>query len=298
MITVLTPSYNRAYILNKAFESLCAQTVFDFEWIIVDDGSTDDTEKLVLSWKEKDLPFELSYYKQNNGGKHRALNYGIKLAKYDYVLILDSDDYLTQNAVEKIHEWLKTIEGKTEFAGVAGLRGWIGKPGCIGECDRGEKFIDAKNTERRKYRLSGDKAEAYKTELLRRYPFPEFEGEKFLSEHVVWDTIANAGYKLRWFNEVIYKCEYLQDGLTKNSSFKLYLDSFQGFTLSTKIRWQVESFPWNYFSIGLYAHVAKLKGIKTKQVKKTLGVNGFQLFIGDIIFRANELKKKIKNKKR
>ena len=293
-MTILTPTYNRGYILRNAFDSLRKQTCFDFEWIIVDDGSTDDTEKLVLSWVKQELPFSIRYFKQENGGKHRAVNKGVQEATHEYILILDSDDYLTENAVEKVHNWIKTIDGKSDFAGVAGLRGWINKSGAIGGSGNGQEYIDAKNTERRKYNLFGDKAEIYKTEIMKKYPFPEFEGEKFLSEHVVWDSIAKDGYKIRWFNEVIYKCEYLADGLTKSDPYKQKLNNFQGFILSTKIRREVESFPWNVYAIGLFAHIAKMKGLNKKQIKETLGANGLQLFLGNSIFKANELRKKIK----
>lgn len=293
-MTILTPTYNRGYILDKAFNSLCRQNDTDFEWIIIDDGSTDNTESLVKAWMNEQLPFILRYFKQENGGKHRALNKGIQEARYDYILILDSDDYLTDDAVFKIHSWIKTIEGRDDFAGVSGLRGWINRDGHIGGNGDGREYIDAKNNERRKYNLMGDKAEVYKTDILRKYPFPEFEGEKFLSEHVVWDTIAKDGYKLRWFNDVIYKCEYLDDGLTKTTSYKLQINSFDGFTLSTKIRIEMEPFLWKYFSIGVFAHVSKLKGIDKKNVERMISVNAIQLAMGKCIFGINEIRKKIK----
>lgn len=295
-MTILTPTYNRAYILPKAFESLCAQTDSAFEWIIVDDGSIDNTETLVKTWLNQKLPFTIRYFKCQNGGKHRAVNKGVQEASHDYIMILDSDDHLTNDAVGKVHGWIKTIEGNNDFAGVSGLRGWINKPGCIGGSGDGRPYIDAKNTERRKYHLTGDKAEVYKTEILKKYPFPEFEGEKFLSEHVVWDTIAKDGYKIRWFNEVIYLGEYLEDGLTKSTEYKLQVNSFNGFTLSTNIRKENEIFPWNYFSVGVYNHVAKLKGLNRKDVKNALTVNELELFIGKCIFSANEIRKQLRKK--
>ena len=296
-MTILTPTYNRAYILSKAFESLCRQTKFDFEWIIIDDGSNDDTEALVKEWLNAEVSFPIRYFKQENGGKHRAINKGIKEAKYDYVLILDSDDYLTDDAEEKVHDWIKTIEGQDGVAGVAGLRGWINKTGHIGGNGNGREYIDAKNTERRKYKLMGDKAEVYKTDLLRKYPFPEFEGEKFLSEHVVWDAIARDGYKIRWFNEIIYKCEFLEDGLTKTNSYKRQLNNFQGFTLSSKMRIELELFPWNYFALGLYYYVSKLKGYTKTEIKELINVDNKHLFLGEMISIVYDLRKKLKGRK-
>ena len=87
-MTILTPTYNRAYILPNAFESLCKQTDNDFEWIVVDDGSTDDTETVVRTWLTQELPFTLRYFKQENGGKHRAVNNGVQEANYDYIMSL------------------------------------------------------------------------------------------------------------------------------------------------------------------------------------------------------------------
>lgn len=95
------------------------------------------------------------------------------------------------------------------------------------------KFIDAKNTERKKYRLGGDKAEVYKVQILRKYPFPTFHNEKFLSEDAVWNKIAIDGYKIRWYPKVIYLCDYLGNGLTKDEN--KYINSFDGFTYVTKI---------------------------------------------------------------
>ena len=176
---------------------------------------------------------------------------------------------------------------------MSGLKGWINKSGAVGGNGNGQEYIDAKNTERRKYNLLGDKAEIYKTEIMKKYPFPEFEGEKFLSEHVVWDSIAKDGYKIRWFNEVIYKCEYLEDGLTKSDPYKQQLNNFKGFALSMKIKKEVESFPRNFNAVGLFSHIAKIKKLKSKQIKEILQINGLQLFLGNCIFKANQIRRKI-----
>ncbi|MCS2864766.1 glycosyltransferase family 2 protein [Bacteroides thetaiotaomicron] len=101
MVTVFTPTYNRAYILNDLYQSLCRQTCRKFEWLIVDDGSTDNTEGLVASWLDEGK-MSLRYIKQPNGGKHRAINKGIQEANGDLFFIVDSDDYLAKNAIERI----------------------------------------------------------------------------------------------------------------------------------------------------------------------------------------------------
>ena len=131
MITVLTPAYNRAYILNNLYKSLCLQNDMDFEWVIVDDGSSDNTESIVKDWIRENTLFTIRYFKQENGGKHRALNKGISLSLGDYIFIVDSDDYLTSDAISFINAHISEIDDD-KYAGIAGLRGWIGKDGTIG----------------------------------------------------------------------------------------------------------------------------------------------------------------------
>ena len=296
MISILTPTYNRAYILEKAYQSLCEQTSFEFEWIIIDDGSTDNTEELVSTWKKDCALFPIIYYKQQNGGKHRALNKGVSFVNSKYVLILDSDDSLGDNAVKLIHEWVSSIEGVSAFAGVAGLKAWNNKEGVVGGLIK-KDYIDATNLERRKYGLLGDKAEVYKTEILKKYPFPEFEGENFLRESASWDRIAYDGYKIRWFNTVIYRCDYLNDGLTKNAGEKLYAKNFNGFTYCTKLHILVQPGLYKYLKIGYYVKVAKLKQIKNKEICKLLEIKPLQVFLGSIVYKSNRIIKKMLGKK-
>ena len=123
MITVLTPTYNRAATLPRLYESLKGQESYDFEWIVVDDGSIDHTRELVSSWIHDKAGFPIKYLRKENGGKHRALNYAMPYVKTAYTFIVDSDDYITSDAIKKISGWIKTIEGKDEFGGVSGTRG-------------------------------------------------------------------------------------------------------------------------------------------------------------------------------
>ena len=230
MITVFTPTYNRANLLPDLYESLKRQTCKDFEWVIVDDGSTDDTEKLVNSWLPQ-ADFSVLYIKKENGGKQRAVNLGLQQAKGEWFFIVDSDDILTDNAIETALRWANTIEDKDYFGGVAGLKGY--KDGkAIGSSFEGE-YLDATTLERPKYNITGDKAEIFATEVLKKFPFPEFEGEKFVPEALVYNRIAQAGYKLRWFNEVIYLVEYQPDGYSANTD-RLLISNWKGYSLYVK----------------------------------------------------------------
>ena len=213
-ITVFTPTYNRGYIIENLYKSLKRQTYKDFEWIVVDDGSTDNTEDLFKIFLQNDSEFSITYVKTENGGKHRAINKGLKIAKGELFFIVDSDDYLTDDALEKIdlvESTLSEVNGK--FGGICGAKGFSANQ-IVGSTYNGDGFLDITMLERPRYKINGDKAEVFYTDVLRKYPFPEFEGEKFLTECVVWDKIANDGYKLRFFNDIIYICDYLPDGLT------------------------------------------------------------------------------------
>lgn len=221
MITVFTPTYNRGYILEKLYDSLKRQSCKDFEWIVVDDGSTDNTPFLFEQWKSEDSGFPIIYIKEKNGGKHRAINKGVQIAVGEAFFIVDSDDYLSDDAIAFVKYGFDQIANDEEFAGISGLRYSYRDNSTMGGNPNFREYVDATNLEREKYHLLGDKAEVYKTDLLRRYPFPEYEGENFITEGVIWNSIALDGYKIRWFNKKIYYCDYLQDGLTKNL-FEVY----------------------------------------------------------------------------
>ena len=229
-ITVFTPTYNRAYTLERLYKSLMNQPCYDFEWLIVDDGSTDDTSTLTESFKQNKL-FDVRYYRQENSGKHVAINKGVSLAQGDLFFIVDSDDYLTINSIETIITWENSISDKSSFAGIAGNKGFTNES-IIGRTFSG-KYVDATSLERDKYHIEGDKAEVFYTNILKQFPFPVFDGERFITENVVWYRIAAEGYRLRWFNEIIYIAEYLEDGLSAKQ-IQLYADNPKGFALSIK----------------------------------------------------------------
>lgn len=216
MVSVFTATYNRALLLQRLYESLKRQTSKDFEWIVIDDGSADDTRELLDKWQEEKA-IKISTKSTCNGGKHRAINLGINMAKAEAFFIVDSDDYLSDDAIEFINKVFVDISSNNKFAGISGLRSYISNNSIIGGTPTFENYIDCSNIERGKYGLNGDKAEVYKTSILKKHPFPEFENENFLSEGIIWDEIAIEGYVLRWYNKVLIKGEYLDDGLTSNS---------------------------------------------------------------------------------
>ena len=213
VVTVITPTYNRAEKLNILYKSLCNQSNKEFCWLIVDDGSTDDTGKLAEKWIEEAL-IDIVYLHKENGGKHTALNLGIPMIKSDLTFIVDSDDYLTTDAIETIVEDYGKID-RTDICGIAYLRqsrnGNYLTNKLVPEDGLIENFCEC----RYKRNIRGDMAEVWKTKYLKEFPFPEFEGEKFVSEDVVWIQMSKK-YKMVFYNKAIYISDYLEDGLTRS----------------------------------------------------------------------------------
>lgn len=213
IITVFTPVYNRKDLLLRLYESLICQTNYNFEWVICDDCSKDGTYEQVKEWEKNETRFPIKVIKSaTNGGKHRAINLGIKEAQGFMFFIVDSDDCLTENAIQKIFDWEKTIYGDLAFAGLGFLKADLYEK-CVGTTFEG-LICDCTSLEREMNCITGDKAEVFYTDVIKKYPFPTFEGEKFLTEAVVWNAIAYDGLKIRWINEIIYLCEYQEDGLS------------------------------------------------------------------------------------
>jgi len=239
------------------------QTFHDFEWIVVDDGSTDNTKQIVNEWV-KDAEIPIRYIYTQNGGKHRAINLGLKVAHGDLFFIVDSDDSLTENALERVNYYYQGIKGNSDYCGLAGLIiNSYGKP-----FDLKLKFdiVDCSDIEIRKY-LGRDRAQIYLTHILRQYPFPEFEGENFISEGIVWSRMAQK-YKVRFFCEGIYIAEYLEDGLTRNIRRK-HRESPKGSMLMFKEKMLYDTFAIERIKAGINYWRSSIgyKGKKEKELR-------------------------------
>ena len=214
MITVCTPTFNRAYCLSGVYDSLCSQNFRDFEWIIVDDGSTDETSKLVEGWSNE-APFLIRYIWQENSGKHVAVNTAINAAKGELFLIFDSDDRCTLTALNEFWLAWQSIEmRKDEIAGITVLSCYsdgeiIGSKFPFESEDFMHVFYDEN-------KISGDKWDIHQTRILKEFSFPVFTGEKFCPEVVVWNRISSK-YKTMFLNKPLKIVTYLPDGLSANS---------------------------------------------------------------------------------
>lgn len=208
-LSIITPTYNRGHLLKNCYESLLRQTDKDFQWIIVDDGSKDNTREVVGAFDTKD--FEITFVTKENGGKHTALNASHPHIRGQYVLILDSDDYLTDTAVEQVRRGWEAWEDKDQVAMLTFLRGkTVADPLCTGPV--AGTPVDILRYQRSAIH-STDCCEVLRTELFLKYPFPVFPGERFVAECALWNRIAKT-HKCVYINEVIYICEYLEGGLT------------------------------------------------------------------------------------
>lgn len=222
-LTIFTPTYNRANLIGQLYESLINQKNKDFVWLIVDDGSKDNTEEIIEYYK-KENKIEIDYIKQTNGGKHRAFNKAIELCNTEAFICVDSDDYLVEDAVEKIIEKFKTIRFNEDISGIAGL--------CIDKSNNilGGKYpIDGLISDtmeiRDKYGLPGE-PEIYKSKIIKKYRFEEFENEKFITEAILFDKLTSEK-KVKYFNDVLMVKEYLEGGLTDNQ-LKIRIDGING----------------------------------------------------------------------
>lgn len=236
-ITVFTPTYNRGYIIENLYKSLQRQTFTDFEWLVVDDGSKDNTEELFDRWKKEDNNFNIRYYKKENGGKCRAINYALDKAKGELFFTVDSDDYLTNDALEKINKWENELDKSKKIAGIVANRGYDENHTINNLFSEDYLDLDLLQiytySENGKKVLDGERAFIFYTDIHRKYKYPEFDGEKFMTEAVTWNRMANDGYIVRYFNDIIWIFEYLEDGLTKAGN-KLFLENPKGYGLWLK----------------------------------------------------------------
>ena len=272
-ISILTPTYNRGKLLLPLYESLKNLTFENFEWLIVDDGSEDDTEQYALSWIAHNIEnaeFPIRYIKKSNGGKHTAINRGVREASGELILILDSDDTLPEDSLATIAQYYEQCKGYKDCAGVCGLMahhdGQLIGTG-FPKDPMYESALQFRYAE--KGNVTGDLLEVYKTSVMREFPFPEIENEKFCPESLVWNRIANK-YKLFCFNKVIYYRDYLDGGLTSkivrirmNSPIASTMTYAEMLDYNISLKWKIRS-AINYWR---FRYCIKNKALKAPAVK-------------------------------
>ncbi len=259
LFSVFTPTYNRASTIGRTYEHLCKQTYRDFEWLIVDDGSTDETESLIQQWIKEDK-IRIVYIKQPNGGKHRAFNRGVKEARGKIFICLDSDDYYEDDALTVLASYYSEVQNNQSIAGFSCLtadqQGIV-----IGTHLPADKFVCSHYDLYHNHQVKGDKGLIYYTDILRQYPFPEIENEKFVTEALVLNRIARK-YKLYCVDRILCRVFYQSDGLS-NKYTQLCQNSPRGYALYLN--------ELNYYPLGVWGYIlnnsryvkfARLAGLK------------------------------------
>lgn len=212
-ITVFTPTYNRAYILPRTYESIKRQYYSDLEWVVMDDGSSDNTKALIEQWQQEGI-VTIRYYQQKNQGRFAAYNNVKKHFKGELVAFLDSDDYFLDGCIQKIADTWNSVSNQSELSGII----------CYIETTDGKlvgtEFPEHLKSERiytlyDKYKMKGDKFLVFRNDLIQKYEYPLFTGEKFSGDSILFNRI-NDECPMLLLREKLYFREYLDDGLTKN----------------------------------------------------------------------------------
>lgn len=230
ILTIFTALYNRKSYLPRLYASLKKQECKDFEWLIVDDGSNDSPEELIVPWMEEENTFPIRFFQKENGGKHSAANYALSKAQGDFFLFLDSDDYLTDDAVSLIKQWIHDLPSDYDEKRLLGIGGqkintagqyllWKtandGRQIPYGGMPSFDDTLTCTITERSDtYHMRGDCSEVFRTDILKQYPFPVFPGERFLAEDAVYSPMSHDGWKIEYHKEPLEVCEYQMQGLS------------------------------------------------------------------------------------
>lgn len=232
LITIFTPAYNRAYTLPRTYESLLKQDCKDFLWLVVDDGSTDNTAELIKDWQSRDNGFEIRYIYKENGGMHTAHNTAYENIDTQLNVCIDSDDRLADGAVSKIKQKWNEVKDKG-YAGIVGLDADMNTGKIIGN-----GFPDGliETTLNGYYAAGGrgDKKLIYRTDVVKKYPpYPVFSEERFVPLDCLY-LMIDQDYKLAVLDDILCDVEYLEDGSTKNM-FRQYMRNPKGFAYSRKL---------------------------------------------------------------
>lgn len=271
-VTVFTPTYNRASLLLNAYESLKRQTCKDFEWLIVDDGSIDNTREVVESFKSENI-LNIIYVYQKNRGQYYAHNTALQYASSELFTFLDSDDTYLDNSIETLLFYYDQIKLDEQFVGVAGLK--ANKLGQIVGGDVDYDIIDCSIIDfRYKYKYKGDRLEAFKTDVIKKFAFPIFDG-KYVPNALVWNRISHS-LKVRYFSRVVEYYEWVGDSMSHSiienrqstpDAYLLYYSELSSYNIPVyyKIRSAI-----NYWRFAPYSNVLFWKKLQCMSIWKSI----------------------------
>ena len=281
-LTVFTPTYNRAYVLKQSYDSLCRQTCKDFVWLIVDDGSSDNTKEIVEKWMANDNGFEIRYVYKQNGGMHTGHNKAYELIDTELNVCIDSDDFMPDDAVELIVNFWEENKDRS-YSGIIALD--VYKNGQV----IGKELPNKKSTTLSGYYQNGgqgDKKLIYRTEIINKYPpYPEFEEEKFVPLDYKY-LLADQDYELLIMNKPVCVVEYMEDGSSKNM-LRQYYKNPRGFAFMRKVHMKYDKEFLKKFKTCVHyvssSFISKNKGFIKESPKKGMTVLaipfGFVLYL-------------------
>ena len=281
-LTVFTPTYNRAYVLKQSYDSLCRQTCKDFVWLIVDDGSSDNTKEIVEKWMANDNGFEIRYVYKQNGGMHTGHNKAYELIDTELNVCIDSDDFMPDDAVELIVNFWKENKDSS-YSGILALD--VYKNGQV----IGKELPNKKSTTLSGYYQNGgqgDKKLIYRTEIINKYPpYPEFEEEKFVPLDYKY-LLADQNYELLIMNKPVCVVEYMEDGSSKNM-LRQYYKNPRGFAFMRTVHMKYDKEFLKKFKTCVHyvssSFISKNKGFIKESPKKGMTVLaipfGFVLYL-------------------
>lgn len=279
--TIFTPTYNRAYILTQLYNSLLNQTCNDFEWLIIDDGSTDNTESLIKGFITEDK-IKIVYHKQKNQGKHIAINNSFNFINTDYFITVDSDDHLLPNAIEKCIDILNDINKNDKIAGFTFFN-YLGSD----ELDLND-FGDLKTFDYNQinFNIKGENTFVLETDIAKKYKFPIFNDEKFCQEaYMLIQILTN--YKILYTNYILAKGEYLEDGLSQNIYKRMMMNP--KYSLATlKIKYKSNLFnknEKNHFALNYWDISIKSKKINILNQLLDFPLKGTLYYIRKKLFK-------------
>lgn len=229
-LTYFTPTYNRADKLPKLYESLVNQTNKNFIWLVVDDGSTDNTKEIVGQWI-KENKIEIEYVVKENGGKHTAIDLSNQICKTEFINCIDSDDFVSNDSTENLYKYLEKVSKDESLCGIVARRAtYEGNP--FNESFPNEPTSLYFYELGKKYKYTQDTNLIFKTEIVKNFKFPVFPNERFVTESVFYNQFM-LDHKMLAIPELLYLGEYQEDGYTAQG-MRIFYKNPQGYLYALK----------------------------------------------------------------
>ena len=265
-LTIFTPTFNRIELLKRGYEALKKQTSKDFIWMIIDDGSIDNTKEVVKRWSLENPGFKIEYYYKENGGLYTAYNYAIEKAETELMVCIDSDDFMPENAVEIIIDFWKK-NGNKSFAGIVGLDYYL-NGNVIGDFLPNQKSVNLIDLLIGKYKIvNGDRTNVVRTELYKKYgPLQGYKGEKNFNPHYLHLQISK-DYDFLVLNKNLRYVDYQENGMT-SYIFKQYYESPNSFLKTRELYLTYKNAPIKFKLKNSIHYVSSC--ILSKNIKKII----------------------------